>query len=68
MVRRCYGSRIYADCQQKLFSSEDEAVRRTFLVTFFTEQKKEYGHEELDFSVNGYSTSLLNVTEVVFCV
>ena len=37
-------------------------------MTFFAEQKREYGHAELDVFVNGYFTSLLSVPGVAFSV
>ena len=42
IVPRWYGSRIYADCQQKLFSSVPDTDGRILLVPFVAEQKRGY--------------------------
>ena len=42
IVPRWCGSRIYADCQQKLFSLRHDSGARILLVTFLAEQKGEY--------------------------
>ena len=49
IVPRCYQSRIYVDCQQKLFSSEDDSGGRILQVTFLKEQKREYDAEIIIF-------------------
>ena len=41
-VQKWYGNGIYADCQQKLFSSEYDTGLKISLVTFLAEQKREY--------------------------
>ena len=42
IVSRQYGSRIYAHCQQKLFSSEHDTGGRILRVVFLAEQKRQY--------------------------
>ena len=54
-----YGSRIYADWQQKFFSLEHDFGARILLVTFLAEQKREYDTQSLYFFVNVQSTSLM---------
>ena len=39
----CYGSRISADCQQKLFSPKPDASGRFLPITFLKKQKREDG-------------------------
>ena len=41
VVPRWYGSRIFADCQQKLFPSEYDTGRRFLLVPFLAEQLRD---------------------------
>ena len=48
LVKRWYGSRIYTDCQQNFFSSEHDTGRRTLVVTFLAEQKREYNAMRFD--------------------
>ena len=62
-------SRIYADCQQKLFSSQRDPGRRILQVTFLAEQKRGYDAQRkssltqsLYFFVNVHFTSLLKCT------
>ena len=40
VVPRWYESRIYADCHQKLFSSEHDTGGKILLVTFLAEKER----------------------------
>ena len=69
---RWHWSRIYADFQQKLFSSEHNTARRILLVTFLEEQKRDYDtrdnhlwHIASNFFVNVHSISLSGCTRNV---
>ena len=46
IMPRWYASRIYADCQQKLFSSKNDTGGRILLVAFLAEQKREFGAQK----------------------
>ena len=69
-VPRWYGSRIYADCQQNVLSSEHDTGGRILLVTFLAEQNREYNARRysslthtLYFFVNVHFISLLKCTQ-----
>ena len=71
IMPRWYGSRIYADRQQNVVSSEHDTNERILLVTFLAEQKREYNAQRyssltqrLYFFVNVHFISLLKRTKI----
>ena len=70
IVPRWYGSRIYADCPQKLFWSEHDTGERFLLITFLAEQKRDYDAQRVCVSLfMVFATSLLECTwSYIYCV